>query len=297
MKRRQFIQSCGAWILLSSACKSLSTARNSVKFGLLTDSHYARQSVRGSRYYDQSIQKMADAVKVFNSNKLDFIIELGDFKDMSKTPDKQETLTFLNSIEHEFQQFDGPVYHVLGNHDMDCISKHDFLLNTTNYGNAKGKTYYSFICQNIKFIILDANFNPDDSDYSCGNFDWTYAKIPENQKQWLQRELQTSYLVVVFVHQLLDSFSNVPAAVCIKNAEEITEMLEESNQVIAVFQGHHHKGSYSYKSGIHYYTMKAMIEGSMPQNNAYAIVEIDTSRNIIVDGYYNCEDMRMNYVK
>ena len=35
-------------------------------------------------------------------------------------------MSFLDEIEAKFQTFDGPVYHVLGNHDMDSISNLNF---------------------------------------------------------------------------------------------------------------------------------------------------------------------------
>ena len=74
---------------------------------------------------------------------------------MGDIPERGQTLSFLDEIEAKFQTFDGPVYHVLGNHDMDSISKSEFLAHTSNYGSAKGKPYYSFVRNQIKFIVLD----------------------------------------------------------------------------------------------------------------------------------------------
>ena len=91
------------------------------------------------------------------------MIELGDLKDMGDIPERGQTLSFLDEIEAKFQTFDGPVYHVLGNHDMDSISKSEFLAHTSNYGSAKGKPYYSFVRNQIKFIVLDGNCNEDGS--------------------------------------------------------------------------------------------------------------------------------------
>ena len=104
----------------------------------------AHRNVHGTRYYEQSITKLSEAIDVFNRRKLDFMIELGDLKDMGDIPERGQTLSFLDEIEAKFQTFDGPVYHVLGNHDMDSISKSEFLAHTSNYGSAKGKPYYSF---------------------------------------------------------------------------------------------------------------------------------------------------------
>lgn len=146
MNRRLFFKrSCAGALLLS--CPGLLARENEkrLRFGLVTDIHFAHRHVHGTRYYEQSITKLSEAIDVFNRRKLDFMIELGDLKDMGDTPERGQTLSFLDEIEAKFQTFDGPVYHVLGNHDMDSISKPEFLAHTANYGNAKGKPYYSFV--------------------------------------------------------------------------------------------------------------------------------------------------------
>ena len=145
MNRRLFFKrSCAGALLLS--CPGLLARENEkrLRFGLVTDIHFAHRNVHGTRYYEQSITKLSEAIDVFNRRKLDFMIELGDLKDMGDIPERGQTLSFLDEIEAKFQTFDGPVYHVLGNHDMDSISKSEFLAHTSNYGSAKGKPYYSF---------------------------------------------------------------------------------------------------------------------------------------------------------
>lgn len=183
MNRRLFFKrSCAGALLLS--CPGLLARENEkrLRFGLVTDIHFAHRNVHGTRYYEQSITKLSEAIDVFNRRKLDFMIELGDLKDMGDTPERGQTLSFLDEIEAKFQTFDGPVYHVLGNHDMDSISKSEFLAHTSNYGSVKGKPYYSFVRNQIKFIVLDGNCNEDGSDYDSGNFDWTKAFVPAGRR-------------------------------------------------------------------------------------------------------------------
>jgi alkaline phosphatase len=38
------------------------------------------------------------------------------------------------------------------------------------------------------------------------------------------------------------------------------------------------------------YTLKGVIEGSLPLNNSFATVEIDSALNIHIKGFYTCED-------
>ena len=292
MDRRTFIKtSSGAIFLFSCAPFWSCNSTLPVRFGLVTDIHFADRMHRGTRYYSQSKQKLLDAIHVFNKSNLDFIIQLGDYKDQDEQPEKTTTLAFLDDIESVMRQFNGPIYHVLGNHDMDSISKQDFLAHTKNYGTAEGKSYYSFLFKNLKFIVLDANFNEDGSDYDTGNFDWTSSHIPDSQIEWLSSELSKgNEPVIVFVHQLLDWFSGINESLYVRNAEQIVEVLEKSARVLAVFQGHHHSGNYSYRNKIHYLTMKALVEGSLPDNNSFATVEIDSRLNIHVNGFYNCDD-------
>lgn len=62
------------------------------------------------------------------------------------------------------------------------------------------------------------------------------------------------------MHQLLDRFSNISKLLCVSNANEIVLLLEEN----------------------------------LPDNNSFAVVEIDTQNNIHIDGFYNCEDKDLN---
>ncbi len=236
-------------------------------------------------------EKLKKAIEVFAHSNLDFLIELGDFKDQDNLPQREQTIAYLDEIEKVFQSFRGPVYHVLGNHDMDSISKEDFLQHTSNEGGANKKNYYSFCFDQVKFIVLDANYNQDGTPYDTGNFDWTKAYIPKEQTEWLQKELtESNKPVILFIHQLLDRFSDISKSLCVSNADEIVSLLEKNGNVLAVFQGHHHAGHYSFRNNIHYWTMKGMIEGGLPDNNSFAVVEIDAQNNIHIDGFYNCED-------
>ena len=295
MKRRDFLYS----FLSISSIGILSSSRfiekkEKVRFGIITDLHYADVESNNTRYYRDTKLKLKAALKDFEKSNLDFIIELGDLKDQNKIPDKNNTLSFLKEIEESLQSYHGEVYHVLGNHDMDSISKKEFLSNISNSGNTNGKSYYSFKKGGIKFIVLDANFNEDGSDYSMGNFNWEVALIPDNEILWLKNELKEgNEPVIIFIHQLLDNNNNLYKGLYVRNADQVNEILKESNKVLAVFQGHHHAGSYSLYNDIHYYTLKGMIEGAYPQHNSYAIIEISLNNDIILKGFGNISDKYM----
>lgn len=273
---------------------AVAAQRRPLRFGLMTDMHYADRERSGTRYYRDSMAKIEEAVEEFRRAKVDFLIELGDMKDTTAASEPLPTLRFLDDAEHALNRFGGPVYHVLGNHDMDCLTKEEFLAHTRNAGRARGKAYYSFSEGGVRCIVLDANFNEDRTPYARGNFDWRKAFIPKGQIEWLNKELtkHSKEPTLVFLHQMLDSFSDINKDLCVGNAEEVVAVLEQHKQVLAVFQGHHHPGHYSFRRGIHYLTLQGMIEQAAP-TSAYAIVEVEADGTIRVDGFRSCPDRVM----
>jgi len=261
-----------------------------IRFGIVTDIHYADRSDNGSRCHRESLDKLKTCVDFMNKQNVDFLIELGDFKDASDPYDTQKTLGYLKDTEAEFAKFKGPRYHVLGNHDMDCITKKQFTDNTTNTNVEKGKTYYSFDSKSHHFIVLDANYNSKNQSYNKGNFAWTDANIPPAQLHWLRNDLAfNNKPTIVFCHQLLDG----EGGLYVNNAAQVRKTLEDSNKVLAVFNGHHHGGQYSCINGIHYYTLKAVIENSGPENSAYATVEVYPDLSVNVIGYKKADSMNL----
>jgi len=288
MKRRDFIQfstfALGGLSISNISCKNV---RKDLTFGLITDLHYAdiEHKKNKTRFYRHSINKVKIAIEEFKKQNVDFIIELGDLKDQPSNGDKAVTLGYLKKVEAELQKFGGPVYHVLGNHDVDCLSKSEFLNVIKNGNTPSASNFYSFVNKGIKFIVLDANYKADGSDYDSGNFTWDETYIPSQQLDWLKAQLSDpEQPAIIFVHQQIDSFHRKDDPHCVRNAEAVRNILEANNNVIAVFQGHNHAGGYQYQKGIHYYTLKAMVEGPSPENS-FAIARIDQKKDLIVTNF------------
>jgi predicted phosphodiesterase len=282
--RRDFLKASG-WALagLAAGAPAYAAARlPRLSFGLVTDAHYAEAEAKGVRCYRASVTKMTECIALMNAKPVAFVVELGDFKDQGAPPAEKSSLAFLAAIEKSFREFRGPRYHVLGNHDTDTLSKAQFLAHVENTGIAQESSYYSFDAHGLHFVVLDANYNADGADYDHGKFKWTEAFIPAKELAWLKADLAaTAKTVIVFVHQLLDGDD----VHCVKNAPQVRQLLQASGKVLAVFQGHYHAGKYSRIEGIHYYTLRAMIEGSGAAENAYAIAEVHDNGDIIVTGY------------
>lgn len=274
MKMRMVV----ALFLLSGLCRGepVVSGTNTLRFGMVTDAHYADTEARGGRTYRDGLKLMRECVETMNQEKVDFVIELGDFKDQDNPPVEGKTLDYLKTIEAEFAKFRGPRYHVLGNHDMDSLSKRAFLESVENTGIPKEKSYYAFLHKGYQFIVLDANFKRDGTPYDKGNFDWTDANIPKEEMAWLRKTLaEHNGKSMVFVHQRLD---NDGAAICVRNAAEVRNVLTESKKVVAVFSGHDHPGAQRVMEGIHYYTLRWLTSG-------YAIVEMSNEGALTVKGF------------
>jgi len=231
-----------------------------VKFGIITDLHYADAPTEGTRYYRDSLPKARDAVRDINAAGADFMIELGDFKDMpdSSLPCAEtnpasalcvnKTIGFLQEIERTaFEGFNGPRYHVLGNHDVDILTQAQALTvekntNDPNHPISSGNMsegYYSFgfpfvapvgldtaLVQQpaLRFIVLNADFTDKDlpwSDLSGPNasaqgMSWEKANVPTKQLAWLASELEQARKlaqhVVVFIHYRLDGGADGPVS-------------------------------------------------------------------------------------
>ena len=282
--RRDFLKTA-AFIGISSGfsgCSYTSASRVKSCFGIVTDSHYADADPWNNRFFRESTDKMAECVELMNDQKVNFLIELGDLKDQDRVPSEEKTIDYLRTIEKVFQQLNGPTYHVLGNHDMDSISKEQFRENIKNTNIRESTGYYSYDLKGVHFVVLDANFRSDGIAYDRGNFNPMDAYIPENELNWLKRNLaDTTLPSIIFCHQQLGGRGGT----YVRNAETVRNILQESGKVLAVFNGHEHRGGYALVEGIHYYTLKAMVDGTGPENNSYAIVEILNDNSIVVTGY------------
>jgi hypothetical protein len=287
--RRDFLRvAAGALAGLTTGCYSRwmwmrdPVRHPPVRFGLVTDAHYADANPAGTRFYRESLAKMREAVEHLRAEHVDFLVELGDLKDMAAGEPEAQTQSHLVAIEAELQKFGRPTYHVLGNHDMDNISKSQALGIMSNTGISHDRGYYSFVQAGVHFIVLDACYLRNGRDYDHGNFDWRETCIPPAEIAWLERELAAAKEpVIVLAHQRLDGSGDTD----INNSAEVRALLERSGKTLAVFTGHEHAGGYRLINGIHYYTLKGMVEGSGVENNAYAIVEVLPSLDITVTGY------------
>lgn len=194
-----------------------------LRFGVIADVH---KDVMHDA--DHRLQVFVDAMK---SQKVDFILQLGDF--CIPTADNLDFLKIWNS-------FSGPKYHVLGNHDTDGNeSDHPERFQrqqTVEYWGMQDR-YYSFDQKGVHCVVLDGNDQgPGQKPY----FRW----VGEDQLHWFANDLaSTSLPTLVFVHQSPER----PEKGGIENGKQVQQVMEDANRkagrqkVVACFSGHHHR--------------------------------------------------------
>jgi predicted phosphodiesterase len=279
--RRSFLHDGSLLLLGAGAAASSANAllaenpERRVRIGMVTDLHYADKPPAGTRYYRETLDKIAAAAAQFQKDQPDFVISLGDLIDSADSLEAEKK--HLIRIHKEFASLPGSKYYVLGNHCVTSLTKEEFL-----GGVGQAKSHYSFDAGGFHFVVLDACFRADGAPYGRDNFKWTDANIPADQVDWLREDLKgTSHQTIVFAHQRLDVQNHYG----VKNAEQIRRILEGSGKVLAVFQGHSHKNDLKEIGGIHYCTLHAMIEGTGPENNAFAVMDLLAGGAIRLTGY------------
>ena len=273
------------------------TPELSFSFGAIADCQYCQVEGTGLRKYSISDTKLQQCVTYLNTQDLAFTVHLGDFIDRD-----WESFDVVNPI---YQQLNMPAYHVLGNHDF---SVDDELKGQVREKMGMPAEYYDFNIKNWRFVVLNGNdisFHayPEGSesyDFAGKYYEQHGIKSPkwngaigEDQKKWLTKVLDQASRkgekVVLFCH-----FPVYPENVHnLWNASEIVKMLEQYPAVVAYINGHNHKGNYGYKNGIHYYTLKGMVD---TDSTSYGVIQVFEDY-LDVKGYGREKRRRLSFRK
>ena len=286
-------------LLAAQAAAGNAAVLPALRFGLVTDIHYADKATVGTRVYRDSLAKMQVAVAALNATAkqdaagLSFAITLGDFIDYPANTEVlnddavAKEIELLKVIEGEWAKVNANRHYVLGNHCIYTLTKAEFFANTK-----ARPAPYSFDTPfkpgggAIHFVVLDACFKADGTPYGRRNADSTDTFIPESQLQWLAEDLaQTKNPVIVFTHQRLDGTKG-DESLNVKNSAAVRAVLEKSGKVLAVLQGHSHQNFLATVGGIPYCVLRAMVEDPGAANNAFSSVEIFADHSIAIRGNF-----------
>jgi len=279
ISRRAFLQ--GGTLLLAAASNRTGSLLGAddgppvLRIGLVTDLHYADKPAVGTRYYRETLTKLAEVVAQFQKERPDFLVELGDLVDAAD--DVATERQWLVRINQEISKISQDRHYVLGNHCVDTLTKAEFL-----EGVEQAKSFYSFDRNGFHFIVLDACFRADGLPYGRKNSRWDDANLAPAEVDWLRADLEaTRKQTIVLAHQRLDGSDKH----CVKNAAAIRTLLEDSQRVLAVFQGHSHQNDHKEIGGIHYCTLAAMVEGSGAESNGYSRLDVQADGTLAVQGF------------
>ena len=251
-----------------------------VRFGLIADTHaHDIDSPLEGKWMSHTEARLDAFTDAMNAWAPDFVVELGDFingwvvlgaepGDPARIPD---ILAWADGL---YGRFDGPRYHVIGNHDVYNLDK-------ARYRDILGvdATFYSFDVGGVHFVTLDVQFAEDGTDLA-DTYTGVAGFVPPEEFAWIEVDLASSDApTVVFVHQMLDDYVEEWGRATVLNQDDVRAMLAADGDVVAVFQGHDHDNVHHVIDDIHYVTFEAMVDQGTPPS--WASVTIDTAAQTI----------------
>jgi len=266
------------------AAAAASNEADVVRFGVITDVHaHDIDSPVEGKWMRRTEERLLAFTGAMNAWKPDFVVELGDFVNgwvvLGTEPgDPARIPAVLAWADALYATFDGPRYHVLGNHDVYNLDKE-------TYRRILGlsATSYSFDVGTYHFVVLDVQFALDGADLAH-TYTGVAGFLPEATLAWLRDDLAASAQpTIVFVHQMLDESIEAWGRPLVANQEEIREALAADGDVVAVFQGHSHRNAHRRIDGIHYVTFHALVDQGTPPSWAYVTLD-PAARTLTIDG-------------
>jgi 3',5'-cyclic AMP phosphodiesterase CpdA len=208
-------------------------APKTVRFGVCTDPH---QDIM-----HDAEDRLRRFIEMAKKDRLDFIIQLGDF---CRPYEKNRRFLAI------WEEFPGPRFHTLGNHDNDGGFSWQEVLDFWKIP----QRHYSFDQGGWHFVVLDGNeIKPDNRAPGYPRY------IGQEQRTWLRENLKKSDApTIIFSHQTLEDPGGM------ENREEVRSILEQTNaeagwrKVGACMSGHHHIDFATQISGIHYVQINSM---------------------------------------
>ncbi len=230
MKRRAFLSKSaimGGAVAFPWTPFSANAKAKKLQIGLIADLHHD--------VMHDGEQRLAAFIEKANDYKSDFIVQMGDFC---------RPYDYNLGLLKEWERYNGPKYHILGNHDTDGGFTREQAM---DFWGMKER-YYSFDHHGLHFVVLDGN-DPNPKPWSGYN-----RFINKEQQDWLREDLaKTNLSTFVFSHQTLENEDGGVA-----NLKDIQKILEDANRqargtkVVASLCGHHHTDYMTEINGIYY---------------------------------------------
>ncbi len=257
-----------------------------LRFGIIADPQYAaaEPDLRLDRYFVNSLDKLAEAVRRLNAEELDFVLTLGDV------------------IDRDFENFDAvlSVYAGLRHQCLFLPGNHDFKVAAERLGEVHRRLgmaapYYDFVRNGCRIVVIEGSdislFAPPPGDprrataeemlralqqAGAANAQPWNGGVGAAQRAWLSERLalaeEAGETVIVMGHYPLFPHNEHN----LWNAEEVAGLLVRSPAVAAYFCGHNHAGNYGEIGGTHFVNFRGMVDTE--RENAFALVEVFDDR-------------------
>ncbi len=261
------------------------TVPSPVKFGVVADCQYCAIERKGARYYAASKAKLKACVEQLNKLDLAYVVHLGDFIDRD-----YESFDVVLPI---WESLRAPGHHVLGNHDFEVADEYKA---GVSQRLGMPAPYYDFAVEDWRFVVLDGNqislyAHADGTPGKAAGRAYKEKHAPEaphwngavgpEQLEWLARVLQRATeageRAILFCH-----FPVYPENVHnLWDAPEVLAVIDRFPCVKAYVNGHNHAGNYGRRDGVHYLTMKGMVN---TEETAFSVVEL-RNQTLSVKGF------------
>lgn len=250
-----------------------SHAGSAVKIGLVTDTHFDRVT------YPERAEVAKKIVDVFNAQKVDIILSLGDMYE-GNYKGLQDYLDDKNLYEEPWLGAAAPVYWTLGNHDNWGVRDHQYIANCRFM---EARNYTVDLPGGWRLVIY-------------ANCDGHYFSSNPTDLIWLSnildRAREEKKKIMIAAHVRIDqdypgnppSFTtaNTYSAFSFNAADQrgiIEKAKDDGADIRYVFHGHVHKSVRASVHGIEYYIFK-----NTGSDGSAAIIEILDNDSLIVNG-------------
>lgn len=250
------------------------TSSNTLKIGLVSDIHYGSADQCDGLNCQCRTQSLTwldsfkTQMRIFNPR---IVINCGDNSTAVNSGEKTSLLSAIVSSLDGLIDSDTDVVYCLGNHDFEYATAAEVraVLSPSHTYFVSGKLYGSYDIGNYHVVVLDANYadtTPFAHFSEIGGIGHGYIPDGANgsdiEMSWLTSDLAgTSKPTIVLCHQSLpewdaSTFYTVPTndfdRHSVTNRSTVRSVLEASQKVVMVLEGHQHFSRWTSIKGIPY---------------------------------------------
>ncbi len=289
LTRRSLVQTAGAAALVMPfGGFEVSGARAQgaplYRFGLIADPQYAPVPPRGTRYYANSLWKVAEAIETLNKENLQFCVTLGDIIDRH-WESYAHLLPVYDRLRHGH-------FFLLGNHDFEVGA--DYLDAVVRTAGLK-RAHYDFKGGGHRFIVINGNEvslfanRPGSERHKRATeiLAALKARNAANAQTWNGGMSEDQF---AYVKATLDDARRAGEKVFILghypvypenehnmwDSERFLDLVTGYENFVAYFCGHNHGGNFGELKGKYFVNLKGMVETAT--TTAFSIVDVYPDR-------------------